>query len=227
MTDQTTFQTAKKPKPSKLISELIATIYLARANFDYIKTKSLTVHVTESSSLLHMKPVERRLLSELMKNSRRSDRELARVLGISQPTVTRLRGKLEKMGVIKEYTMIPDFNKLGYDLMSFTCVKMKQGLNSEEEQEFHKYFSKFEKEHPHAELISVKGMGLNKDYAFVSFFKDFSTYCEINRLSKAVPYSDINETESFLVNLKDTGLRKVLSLSSIAKDTLIQEKERT
>jgi DNA-binding Lrp family transcriptional regulator len=174
-----------------------------------------------------MKPVERRLLSELMKNSRRSDRELARVLGISQPTVTRLRGKLEKMGVIKEYTMIPDFNKLGYDLMSFTCVKMKQGLNSEEEQEFHKYFSKFEKEHPHAELISVKGMGLNKDYAFVGFFKDYSTYSEINRLSKTVPYSDINETQSFLVNLKDTGLRKVLSMSSIAKDTLIQEKQRT
>ncbi len=131
------------------------------------------------------------------------------------------------MGVIKEYTMIPDFNKLGYDLMSFTCVKMKQGLNSEEEKEFHKYVSKFEKEHPHAELISVKGIGLNKDYAFVSFFKDFSTYCEINRLSRAVPYSDINEAQSFLVDLRDTGLRKVLSMSSIAKDTLIQEKERT
>jgi len=173
-----------------------------------------------------MKPFERRLLSELMKNSRRSDRELARALGISQPTVTRLRGKLEKMGVIKEYTMIPDFNKLGYGLMSFTCVKMKQGLKSEEEKEFHEYFSKFEKEHPHAELISVKGMGLNKDYAFISFFKDYSTYSEIIRFSKAVPYSDINETQSFLVDLTDTGLRKVLSMSSIAKDILIQEKEK-
>jgi DNA-binding Lrp family transcriptional regulator len=173
-----------------------------------------------------MKPVERRLLSELMKNSRRSDRELARALGISQPTVTRLRGKLEKMGVIKEYTIIPDFNKLGYDLMSFTCVKMKQGLKSEEEQEFHNFLSKFEKEHPHAELISVKGLGLNKDYAFVSFFKDFSTYVEINRLSKAVPYSDINEVQSFLVDLRDKGLRKVLSMSSIAKDTQIQQKEQ-
>jgi DNA-binding Lrp family transcriptional regulator len=33
--------------------------------------------------------VELRLISELMQNSRRSDRELARALGISQPTVTR------------------------------------------------------------------------------------------------------------------------------------------
>ncbi len=43
-----------------------------------------------------MKDVEFRLVSELMKNSRRSDRELARVLGISQPTVSRMLRKLKK-----------------------------------------------------------------------------------------------------------------------------------
>jgi DNA-binding Lrp family transcriptional regulator len=49
-----------------------------------------------------MKDIERRLISELMKNSRRSDRELAKALGTSQPTIT--RGKLEREGIIKEYT---------------------------------------------------------------------------------------------------------------------------
>jgi DNA-binding Lrp family transcriptional regulator len=58
-----------------------------------------------------MKDIERRLISELMKNSRRSDRELAKALGTSQPTITRTRGKLEREGIIKEYTMIPDFTK--------------------------------------------------------------------------------------------------------------------
>jgi DNA-binding Lrp family transcriptional regulator len=43
-----------------------------------------------------MKDIERRLISELMKNSRRSDRELAKALGTSQPTITRTRGKLER-----------------------------------------------------------------------------------------------------------------------------------
>ena len=36
-----------------------------------------------------LKDVELKLFSELMKNSRRSDRELAKVIGVSQPTVTR------------------------------------------------------------------------------------------------------------------------------------------
>lgn len=43
-----------------------------------------------------MKAVDSKLLYELMKNSRRSDRELAKVLGISQPTVSRRRIALEK-----------------------------------------------------------------------------------------------------------------------------------
>ncbi|MFZ0965605.1 MAG: Lrp/AsnC family transcriptional regulator, partial [Candidatus Bathyarchaeia archaeon] len=60
-----------------------------------------------------MKKVELNLISELMKNSRQSDRNLAKVIGVSQPTVTRIRNKLEKEGYIREYTMIPDFSKLG------------------------------------------------------------------------------------------------------------------
>jgi DNA-binding Lrp family transcriptional regulator len=48
-----------------------------------------------------VKDVELKLVSELMKNSRRSDREMARVLGLSQPTVGRMIKKLEKEGIIQ------------------------------------------------------------------------------------------------------------------------------
>jgi DNA-binding Lrp family transcriptional regulator len=47
-----------------------------------------------------------KLIAELMKNSKQSDRELAKKLGVSQPTVTRTRTRLEKEGYIKEYTLI-------------------------------------------------------------------------------------------------------------------------
>jgi len=45
------------------------------------------------------------LLFELLKNSKRSDKELAKVLMVSQPTVTRMRSRLVKEGVIKEFTV--------------------------------------------------------------------------------------------------------------------------
>lgn len=53
-----------------------------------------------------MKDIELRLISELVKNSRRSDRELAKALGISQPTVSRIRVRLEKQGLI-DYSAVP------------------------------------------------------------------------------------------------------------------------
>jgi DNA-binding Lrp family transcriptional regulator len=171
-----------------------------------------------------VKDLERRLLSELMKNSRRSDRQLAKALGVSQPTVTRTIHKLEQEGYIKEYTIIPDFNKIGYGIMSFSFVKLKEDLGSQGRTEFDRFSKRLEKEYPHAELIAVNGVGLSKDYVFVTFFNDYSEYAEFQRIAKAVPYSDIGEHESFLVDVKDPNLRRLLSMSAIAKHILTSEK---
>jgi DNA-binding Lrp family transcriptional regulator len=93
-----------------------------------------------------LKDVELRLISELMKNCHRSDRELARALGISQPTVTRIRNRLEKEGVVREYAMIPDFRRLGYNLMGVTFFKLAEPLSKEREKDFLKYLREI-KEH--------------------------------------------------------------------------------
>ena len=65
-----------------------------------------------------------KLLFEMLKNSRRSDRELAKVLGVSQPTVTRTRQRLEKE-YIRSYTLFPLFDKIGYGIIAFTFFKSK------------------------------------------------------------------------------------------------------
>jgi DNA-binding Lrp family transcriptional regulator len=50
---------------------------------------------------LRIKNVKLELISERMKNSRRSDRDLAKAIGVSQPTVSRMIKKLENEGIIK------------------------------------------------------------------------------------------------------------------------------
>lgn len=65
---------------------------------------------------------------------------------------------------------------------------------------------------------------MNKDYAFITFFKDFADYWETQRLAREVPYSDVNSFESFLVDLKDPNLIRRLSMSAIAKNILTGEK---
>jgi DNA-binding Lrp family transcriptional regulator len=48
-----------------------------------------------------LKDVELKLVAELMKNSRRSDRELGKAIGTSQPTVSRTIARLKREGGYK------------------------------------------------------------------------------------------------------------------------------
>lgn len=74
-----------------------------------------------------------KLLHELIHGSRRSDRELAKVTGTSQPTVTRKRALLEKEGYIREYTLIPDLRKMGYEILAFTFLSFSEAISDEPE----------------------------------------------------------------------------------------------
>jgi DNA-binding Lrp family transcriptional regulator len=151
-----------------------------------------------------------------MKNSRRSDRDLARTIGVSQPTITRLRSKLERTGIIKEYTMIPDFSKLGYEIMGITSLKVEEkpqvGFK-----EIRKATFEAENSNHHAGLMIVNGIGNNKNRLFIDFYEDYSAYVEVIKAVKGFPFIDVDSIDSFLVNLKDETNLRVLSMSVIAQ----------
>jgi len=54
------------------------------------------------------------ILNALLSDCKRSDREIANMANVSQPTVSRARQRLEKAGTIKAYMAIPDYAKLGF-----------------------------------------------------------------------------------------------------------------
>jgi DNA-binding Lrp family transcriptional regulator len=76
-----------------------------------------------------MKDIASRLVSELMKNSRRSNKQLAKGIGRSQPTVSGIFKKMEKQGLIRENTLIPDCNKLGYEIVAFTFMSLCSNIS--------------------------------------------------------------------------------------------------
>src|SRR4030043_981956 len=71
-----------------------------------------------------LKPIDYKILFELMKDSHRSDRQLAKALGVSQPTVTRRRAMLEE-NFIDGYTVIPKFGQIGFEIAAITFLKSK------------------------------------------------------------------------------------------------------
>jgi DNA-binding Lrp family transcriptional regulator len=105
------------------------------------------------------KNLRQKLLRELLKNSKRSDRELAKILKVSQPTITRTRHKLEKDGTIRDYTITPDFRKMGLELLAINFAKIRpEILSSEVSARASEFVAKF----PTTIFASAgQGMGMN------------------------------------------------------------------
>ena len=168
-----------------------------------------------------MKEVELKLVAELMKNSRRSDRELAKAIGTTQPTVTRTRGRLEKAGIIREYTMIPDFQKLGYHLMAVVFSKLR-ALSPKELDELYAEARKIEKQNQHTFLMVMNGRGLGQDMVSVSFFRNYSEYARYLRTTREEAaqqlkaYLNLEEVEGFLINLDENAHYQPITFSRIA-----------
>jgi len=174
--------------------------------------KSEMRHVKEP-----LKNVELRLVSELMKNSRRSDRELAKAIGVSQPTVSRLIAKLEKLGVIREYTAIPDFRALGYNIMGITSLEVSQPVTEEKFKEIRKVTLEISEKDPHPALMAVNGLSQKKNRVFISFYKDYADYMDTMKTAKQMPHVNANNVESFLVDLNDETNYRLLRISAIAR----------
>jgi DNA-binding Lrp family transcriptional regulator len=172
-----------------------------------------------------LKDLELRLISELMKNSRRSDRELARVLGTSQPTVSRLINKLEKQGVIKEYTMIPDFGQLGYSLLTVTFVKHKEDLDPERMKEAEtKGVERARTGNSPETVMAERGIGFGYDAVIIAYEKDYTAYKQLVERIKTFNHLETAETQSFIVDLKDRVHYRSFTYSTLAKHLLPKQK---
>jgi DNA-binding Lrp family transcriptional regulator len=167
-----------------------------------------------------MKDVELRMISELMKNSRRSDRELAKTLGVSQPTVSRTRSRLEKEGIIKEYTMIPDFSKLGYKILALTFVRLKQTLSQEQIEKAREIAGKSMRTESFEVVMLERGLGLGYDGVLVSYHEDYSSYAKFVEWMRQFEFLELKEIRSFLVNLEDEVRYRPLTFSALASHIL-------
>lgn len=173
-----------------------------------------------------MKDAELKLISELMKNSRRSDRDLAKTVGVSQPTVTRLRTKLEKKGIIKEYTMIPDLNAIGFKLAAVTFLKLRKDVTSHELEKIAK-MGKETIEKSLKNIMTVRGMGLGYDVMIISIHEDYASYQQLVNDVKQFPSSDLSDMQSFIISLDDKMQYRPLTLSYFSKYlSSLAEKEK-
>ena len=150
------------------------------------------------------------LLYELMKNSKRSDRELAKVVKVSQPTITRMRKNLEKMEYIREYTIVPAVEKLGFEITALTFLSTS--TRPRDVKEMQKWISESQKI-----IFSSLGEGLNgKTLLLVSVHKNFTDFSEFTREVRGILGLKGASLESFLVSVK-TDMIKHFSFKNLER----------
>lgn len=150
------------------------------------------------------KQLPQKLLRELLKNSKRSDRDLAKILRVSQPTITRARHKLEKSKMIQDYTIIPNFRQMGFEILALTFVKMRpEILTPEVMMEARKYAAKW----PNA-IFASTGEGLGMTGVIISFHRDYTDYHRKLNLLR-VDWKDFAEDiQSFVVSLEEGEFKR-------------------
>jgi len=150
------------------------------------------------------------LLYELMKSCKRSDRELARIIKVSQPTITRLRKNLENSGLIREYTVLPALERLGFEIAAFSFV-WTSPLH-----ETMKPIEDWVLENRRI-LFSSLGRGIEgKTFMIVSIHKDYTDFSQFGRELRSILGSKVVSVESFLISLK-TDIVKHFSLKNLER----------
>jgi Lrp/AsnC family transcriptional regulator for asnA, asnC and gidA len=88
---------------------------------------SLADAATPRSPTVPLDGVDRQILTLLSQDSRRSQRALARELGMSAPAVGERIGRLERLGVIRGYGVRLDWSAAGYPMTVYLIITAVQG----------------------------------------------------------------------------------------------------
>ena len=151
------------------------------------------------------------VFSELIRNAKKSDRDIAKKLNISQPTVTRIRKKLESSGYISEYTVIPNFAKMGLEIVAFIFFDTNKCGSKDIKNKAHNWILK----NPSI-MFSASGDGIRgKNCAIVTMHKNFTEYTNFINEFRSSFGEHMGSIETFLVTLR-TPTPKYVSFKSLA-----------
>lgn len=162
-----------------------------------------------------LKTIDYKLLFELMKDSHRSDRQIAKALGVSQPTVTRRRAMLEE-SYIDGYTVLPKFGQIGFEIAALTFMKNKpESKRVEEKEKTNQKMKDWFMKQPNVVLVQ-EGRGMGWDIVCVSLHDSYSNYADFARMLEANLSDLILESQTFQIDLSPGVLIKPFNLKYLA-----------
>ena len=161
------------------------------------------------------KDINHEILSKLMKNARISDRQMAREIGVSQPTITRRRAKLEREGILN-YRLIPNFKKLGIEIMAFILLVWKREAHDKllKEEDYNSRIQGFFSKHPNI-VFASSGQGLGMTRMAITVHKSYSDYVKFMSSIDEQWGKYLARCDSFIVSFTSDKILKQFAFENI------------
>ena len=121
------------------------------------------------------------------------------------------------MNYIKTYTIIPDFKKLGYQIMAFTLAKTKTYPETATFEKIMQKSKDWVSKRPNV-MFAADGEGFGKDLMIISFHKDYSAYAAFMRSFAMDLGTSLDNFESFLVSIGSGYTLRDFDLKYLAED---------
>jgi Lrp/AsnC family leucine-responsive transcriptional regulator len=167
---------------------------------------------------MKMKDIDFKILFELIKNSKISDRELGKILGVSQPTVSRKRTRLEKE-VIDSYTAIPKLEKIGYEILAVTLVKTPSKFASDEHRKnAHDRSMNWLAKQPNV-IMGSECLGMGMSGIMISLHKGYSDLDKFLSDHRSQLGDLLEDVQTFIVNLSGNAYYRKLNFKYLAEAT--------
>jgi DNA-binding Lrp family transcriptional regulator len=147
----------------------------------------------EVRSMFTLDDIDRRLLGELLKDSKRSYRELAKAIGVSTATVINHVQRLESAGVVKDYTVSLDHERLGYELTVITEIIVSKGKLLETEEAIGKI----------PNVCAVYDITGETDAMVIAKFRSRSSLSDFTKKLLSMPFVERTNTHVVLTTMKE------------------------
>ena len=137
--------------------------------------------------------VDSSIIDVLGKNSRLSFRKIAAKVGVSVATVMNRVTKLEKEGAIKGYSVILDYDILGYDLQALISIIVSKG----------KLFQVEKKIASHPNVVAVYDITGHFDVIVLTRFKTRKSLDFFLKKIQSLDFVEKTETQIILNTIKE------------------------
>lgn len=134
-----------------------------------------------------------KILQGLLEDARFSSRQIAKKVGVSVGTVLARIKKMEREGIIKNYSALLDHEKLGYQLTVVTEITVSKGRLVETEKEIAKI----------PNVCSVYDVTGLTDAVIIAKFKGREELGQFTKRLLALPYIERTNTHVVLSTVKE------------------------